>query len=124
MFRIRARRTRHAAKRIQEGTAIKEIHARYFLSLGMACESPAHGSPDWKAAFHIKFGSAAYRRAAWADVAKTVKAQVPAWVYESMSAHFSGEALHFTYAFDLETRERMLAAMPKWRAQDDTEEKH
>lgn len=124
MFRVRARRIRHAAKKIQEGAAIKEIHARYFLSLGLYSESPAPGSPEWKAAFQIKFGSAAYRRTAWADAAKTVKAQVPVWVYESMNAHFSGEALHFTYAFDLETRERMLAAMPKWKGQDDTEEKH
>lgn len=113
MFRTRARRTRHAAKRIQEGTAIKEIHARYFLSLGLACDSPAHDSPEWKAAFQIKFGSAAYRRAAWADISLIVKAQVPAWIYESMDAHFSGEALHFTYAFDLETREKILKTIQR-----------
>ena len=114
MFRIRARRTRHAAKRIQEGAAIKEIHARYFLSVGLACESPASGSPEWKAAFQVKFGSAAYRRAAWEEIASTVKAQVPAAVYEAMNAHFRGPALHFTTGFSLvEDRERMLAAIQK-----------
>lgn len=113
MFRIRARRTRHAAKRIQEGAAIKEIHARYFLSIGLASESPAPGTPEWKAAIQVKFGSAAYRRAAWEDIASTVKAQVTAWVYEAMNAHFSGPALHFTTGFSLEERERMLAAIEK-----------
>ena len=62
----------------------------------------------------IKFGRPAYRREAWLNVRKLVRALVPAEVFEAMDKYFSGDApKHFTHAFPLDELEAMLAATTK-----------
>ncbi|OGP12982.1 MAG: hypothetical protein A2052_03725 [Deltaproteobacteria bacterium GWA2_54_12] len=110
MFRIRARRTRQAVPKIQEGAAVTEIYTRYFCSIGLENESgQASGSPEWKAAFNIKFGKPEYRRAAWQSVRAAVKGKLPAEIFKTLDGYYTdGPALHFTQGFSLEDRERML----------------
>jgi hypothetical protein len=111
-FRQRNRRPHLAPERIHEGAEVENIYKRYFLSIGLACETVPHGTPEWRAAFQIKFGRPAYRRAAWLQVRDALREMVPAWVYEAMDDHFSrGTALHFTQGFSNDAKRKMLAAV-------------
>ncbi len=91
---------------------VAEVHVRYFLSIGLHNEDARHGTPAFRAAFRIKFGKPEYRQAAWSGVRDELRELIPQWVFEDMDQHFThGTALHFTQAFDLDTRRRMRDAV-------------
>lgn len=112
-YRHRNRRSNRASQvQLPDGAEVAAIHVRYFVSVGLANEQVKPKTPEGRAAFAVKFGKPEYRREAWLQVRDDLRELVPAWVYEAMDENFThGPALHFTQAFDLDTRRRMRDAV-------------
>lgn len=92
--------------------ASREIFIRYFVSLGLACETLPYHSPAWHAAFRVKFGKSEYRLQAWAQVRESMHGLLPAQVFHRLDEYFStGGGLHFTHAFAHQDLLKMQAAI-------------